>query len=136
MKAADLIACTGSQNNVRAAYSSGTPALGVGAGNVPVVIDASADLTEAAEKICRSKIFDNATSCSSENAVVILDEVYEAAVAAPEGAGGHMASAEDRPRLAAPLCPDRQPDRALLPSAAARLAAAPGSPPAIPERVP
>ena len=68
MTACDLIVCTGSQNNVRQAYSSGTPAIGVGAGNVPVIIDETADLDDAAEKITASKIFDNATSCSSENA--------------------------------------------------------------------
>ncbi|MGI9500468.1 MAG: aldehyde dehydrogenase family protein, partial [Geminicoccaceae bacterium] len=55
MAAADLIVCTGSQNNVRQAYSSGTPAIGVGAGNVPVIIDESADLNTAAEKITASK---------------------------------------------------------------------------------
>ena len=74
MQYADLIVATGSQNNVRSAYSSGTPAIGVGAGNVPVVIDSSANLADAAEKICASKTFDNATSCSSENALIILDE--------------------------------------------------------------
>ena len=75
MEAADLVVCTGSQNNVRRAYSSGTPAIGVGAGNVPVIIDESAELADAAEKIAASKCFDNATSCSSENALVILDSV-------------------------------------------------------------
>src|SRR3546814_2434101 len=75
MRAVDLVVVTGSQNNVRAAYSSGTPAIGVGAGNVPVIIDASADLEDAAEKICASKIFDNATSCSSENSVTIVEAV-------------------------------------------------------------
>ena len=54
---------------------SGTVAIGVGAGNVPVIIDSTADLDDAAEKITASKIFDNSTSCSSENAVVILDDV-------------------------------------------------------------
>ncbi|MEL0113444.1 MAG: aldehyde dehydrogenase family protein, partial [Rickettsiales bacterium] len=82
MAAVDLVVVTGSQSNVRAAYGSGTPAIGVGAGNVPVIIDASADLDDAAGKICASKTFDNATSCSSENSVTILDAVYEDAVAA------------------------------------------------------
>src|SRR3546814_14059580 len=77
MRAVDLVVVTGSQNNVRAAYSSGTPAIGVGAGNVPVIVDASADLKDAAEKICASKIFDNATSCSSENSVTIVEAVYD-----------------------------------------------------------
>ncbi len=96
MERCDLIVATGSQNNVRSAYSSGTPAIGVGAGNVPVVIDSSADLDDAATKICASKRFDNATSCSSENSVVILADVYEAAMAALVRAGGYRADAHDK----------------------------------------
>lgn len=92
MKAVDLVVVTGSQNNVRSAYSSGTPAIGVGAGNVPVIIDDSADLTDAAEKICASKIFDNSTSCSSENSVTIVDAVYDDALRALEAAGGYLCS--------------------------------------------
>ncbi len=64
MRACDLVVVTGSQDNVRRAYSSGTPAIGVGAGNVPVMIDETADLDAAAAKIRDSKIFDNSTSCS------------------------------------------------------------------------
>ena len=96
MKACDLVVVTGSQNNVRAAYSSGKPAIGVGAGNVPVIIDASADLDDAARKICASKTFDNATSCSSENSVIIVDSVYEDAIAALERAGAWMADARSK----------------------------------------
>ncbi|MDH3581123.1 MAG: aldehyde dehydrogenase family protein, partial [Hyphomicrobiales bacterium] len=99
MEMADLVVVTGSQNNVRRAYSSGTPAIGVGAGNVPVIIDVSADLDDAAEKICASKIFDNATSCSSENSVVIPEEIYDDAIAALGRAGGYMASAEEGSRI-------------------------------------
>ena len=96
MAACDLVVVTGSQNNVRNAYRSGTPAIGVGAGNVPVIIDSSADLDEAAIKICRSKCFDNATSCSSENSVIIVDDVYDDAVAALERAGGHLADSAEK----------------------------------------
>ena len=96
MAACDLVVVTGSQNNVREAYRSGTPAIGVGAGNVPVIIDSSARLDEAASKIAKSKCFDNATSCSSENSVVILDEVYDEAVAALERAGGYLASPTEK----------------------------------------
>src|SRR5450756_1256949 len=71
MRQADLVAATGSQANIRAAYASGTPAVGVGAGNVVVIVDSSADLADAAAKIVRSKTFDNATSCSSENLSLI-----------------------------------------------------------------
>ncbi|MDH3472289.1 MAG: aldehyde dehydrogenase family protein, partial [Rhodospirillales bacterium] len=99
MEGADLVVCTGSQNNVRRAYSSGTPAIGVGAGNVPVVIDETADLADAAGKIMASKCFDNATSCSSENALVILDRVYDRAIAALESAGGYLATPEEKARI-------------------------------------
>ena len=90
----DLVVVTGSQDNVRRAYSSGTPAVGVGAGNVTVIVDESADLTAAAEKIAASKTFDNATSCSSENALVVVDAVYDEFVAALKAAGGAVLRAE------------------------------------------
>jgi sulfoacetaldehyde dehydrogenase len=96
MAKADLIVATGSQNNVRGAYSSGTPAIGVGAGNVPVVIDSSADLAAAAQKICASKTFDNSTSCSSENSLIIVDDVYDDAIAALIAAGAYRCSSEEK----------------------------------------
>ena len=99
MALADLVVVTGSQNNVRRAYSSGTPAIGVGAGNVPVIIDETADLDDAADKIMRSKIFDNATSCSSENSVILLDEVYDATIAALGRAGGYLVTGDARQRV-------------------------------------
>ncbi|MDB4079239.1 aldehyde dehydrogenase family protein, partial [Amylibacter sp.] len=74
----DLVIVTGSQNNVRRAYTSGTPAIGVGAGNVTVIIDETSNLKDAAVKIAASKTFDNATSCSSENSLIIIDEIYDA----------------------------------------------------------
>ena len=114
MEASDLVVCTGSQNNVRRAYSSGTPAIGVGAGNVPVIVDASADLADAAEKIAASKIFDNATSCSSENALVILDPVYDQAIAALEQAGGYLATAEETRRIVETLWVDGNLNRKLI----------------------
>ena len=88
MQSADLVVVTGSQSNVRAGYSSGTPALGVGAGNVVTIIDETADIDDAAAKIAASKIFDNATSCSSENAVITVDSVYDEVVSALERHGG------------------------------------------------
>ena len=103
MEACDLVVVTGSQSNVRAAYGSGTPAIGVGAGNVSVIIDASADLDAAAAKISASKCFDNATSCSSENAVIILNDVYDDAVAALERAGGYLASAAEKEAIQSTL---------------------------------
>ena len=88
MELADLLVVTGSQNNVRAGYSSGTPALGVGQGNVVTIIDETADVGDAAEKIAKSKTFDNATSCSSENSVIVVRSIYKEALVALEKAGG------------------------------------------------
>lgn len=99
MRLADLVVATGSQANIRAAYTCGTPAFGVGAGNVLVMIDEHANLDSAAQKIAQSKTFDNATSCSSENGAVLLDSIYDAAIAALERAGGVMLDAADKQRL-------------------------------------
>ncbi len=88
LEASDLVVVTGSQDNVRRAYTSGTPAIGVGAGNVTVIVDETADLAAAAQKIAASKTFDNATSCSSENALVVVDEIYDAFIAEVAKQGG------------------------------------------------
>lgn len=114
MRQADLVVVTGSQNNVRQAYKSGTPAIGVGAGNVPVIIDETARLDEAAEKICASKIFDNATSCSSENAVVILDAVYDKAIAALQRSGGYLVDKGDKERIENTLWHDGKLNRDVI----------------------
>ncbi len=114
MRAADLVVATGSQDNVWRAYSSGTPAIGVGTGNVPVIVDETADLDDAAKKICASKIFDNATSCSSENSVILVDAVYDQAIAALERAGGYRASAIEKERIQRALWPDGKLSRTLI----------------------
>ena len=114
MEMADLVVVTGSQDNVRRAYRSGTPAIGVGAGNVPVIIDDSADLDDAARKICASKTFDNATSCSSENAVVILDGVYERAMAALVAAGGYRCGAAEKAAIERTLWRNGKLNRELI----------------------
>ncbi|MEM7210177.1 MAG: aldehyde dehydrogenase family protein [Pseudomonadota bacterium] len=77
LQQADLVVATGSQNNVRTAYTCGTPAVGVGAGNVVTIVDETAHLAAAAEKIVKSKTFDNATSCSSENSMVVVGSVFD-----------------------------------------------------------
>lgn len=95
LETADMAVVTGSQDNVRRAYTCGTPAIGVGAGNVTVIVDETADLGAAAAKIAASKTFDNATSCSSENAVVVVDEVYDRFVAAMAREGGALIPESD-----------------------------------------
>ena len=114
MQAADLVVATGSQDNVRRAYSSGTPAIGVGTGNVPVIVDETADLDDAAGKICASKIFDNATSCSSENSLVIVGAVYEQALAALERVGGYRATPIEKEAIERALWPDGRLSRTLI----------------------
>ncbi len=79
MQEADLILATGGPGMVKAAYSSGKPAIGVGAGNTPAIIDDSADVTMAVNSIIHSKTFDNGMICASEQSVTVLDGVYEEA---------------------------------------------------------
>ncbi len=77
MREADMILATGGPGMVKAAYSSGKPALGVGAGNTPAIIDSSADIKLAASSILHSKTFDNGMICASEQSTIVLKDVYE-----------------------------------------------------------
>ncbi|MEM6373477.1 MAG: aldehyde dehydrogenase family protein [Pseudomonadota bacterium] len=122
MEACDMIVATGSQNNVHRAQTAGTPAVAVGAGNVTVIVDETADLDAAAEKIRASKCFDNATSCSSENAVVVVDAVLEAFMAAMAKAGGALV--EDEAGLVAKLWPDGHLNRSVIAQDADKMIAA------------
>ena len=92
MKESDLILATGGPGMVKAAYSSGTPALGVGAGNTPAIIDETADLTLAVSSIIHSKTFDNGMICASEQSVIILDSVYDEVKALFRKMGCHLLS--------------------------------------------
>lgn len=114
MRRADLVVATGSQANVRAAYACGTPAVGVGLGNVAVIVDASAALADAAAKIRDSKCFDNATSCSSENAVVIVDAVYAAMLAEFGKVGGALLNAQEKAQLQTAMWPGGKLNPALM----------------------
>ncbi|WP_299654999.1 aldehyde dehydrogenase family protein [uncultured Tateyamaria sp.] len=122
MEACDKIVATGSQNNVHRAQTCGTPAVAVGAGNVTVIVDETADLDAAAEKIRASKTFDNATSCSSENAVVVVDAVYNAFVDAMAHAGG--AVVEDEAGIVAKLWPHGHLNREVIAQDADKMIAA------------
>ncbi|GHU49154.1 hypothetical protein FACS1894218_7400 [Bacilli bacterium] len=77
MKEADLILATGGPGMVRAAYSSGKPAIGVGPGNVPAIIDSSANIKMAVSSILMSKTFDNGMICASEQSTIVIKDVYE-----------------------------------------------------------
>lgn len=99
MALCDLVVATGSQANVHAAHTSGTPAFGVGAGNVAGIVDETADPIEAADRIVRSKTFDNATSCSSENSLVVVQQARQGLLSALESRGVYLLSAEQAGHL-------------------------------------
>ncbi len=99
MKQCDLVLATGGGALVKAAYSSGTPAYGVGQGNACVVVDETADLKDAANKVMRSKTFDFATSCSTENSMVIQESVYDEFVKNLQAEGGYLVSPAEKPLL-------------------------------------
>ena len=95
MRECDLILATGGPGMVKAAYSSGKPALGVGAGNTPALIDSSANLKLAVNSIIHSKTFDNGMICASEQSVVVLDDIYEAVRAEFIARGCYILSPEE-----------------------------------------
>ena len=99
MRQCDRILATGGAAMVSAAYSSGTPALGVGVGNAVITVDDSADLDEAADKIRISKTLDLAASCSSDNSVLVFESVYDEFLAKLKHAGGHVIEGEDKEKL-------------------------------------
>jgi len=101
----DLIVATGSDAMVRAAYRSGTPALGVGPGGVPVLVDATAELPASAERIVRSKSFDNSLPCASESVLIAEDAVADPLLAALRSEGAAVLDPGEVERLRAALFP-------------------------------
>ncbi|MBN2860193.1 MAG: aldehyde dehydrogenase family protein [Sphaerochaetaceae bacterium] len=106
MASCDLILATGGGGMVKAAYSSGTPAYGVGAGNAVTIVDDTQDLKEVANKIMRGKTFDQATSCSSENSVLVQDTIYDEFLAAMGAQGGYVCTPEQKDLLEKAMWPD------------------------------
>jgi sulfoacetaldehyde dehydrogenase len=99
---------------VRAAYSSGTPALGVGVGNACITVDDTADLDEAAEKIRISKTLDLAASCSSDNAVLVFESVYDEMLSKLLAQGGYLLNADEKAKLQAALWHDGHLNTAIV----------------------
>jgi len=106
MSKVDLVVATGGGPMVKSAYSSGTPAYGVGAGNAVVIVDETADLQAAAEKIFQGKTFDNATSCSSENSVALQAGIYDQMIANLKAQGGYWCDESERELLKQIMWPD------------------------------
>jgi sulfoacetaldehyde dehydrogenase len=106
MQQCDRVLATGGGAMVNAAYSSGTPALGVGVGNAVITVDETADLDDAAEKIRISKTLDLAASCSADNAVVVVDQVFEDMTEKLTAQGGYLVSEEEKAKLQRTLWDD------------------------------
>lgn len=122
MRQCDLVVATGSQANVRAAYTCGTPAFGVGAGNVASIVDESADAPLAAERIVLSKTFDNATSCSSENSLVAVAGVAAPLLDALQARGAVLLGAARKAELQQFMWPEGKLSSAAIGQSAARIA--------------
>lgn len=105
MRQADIIVATGGQAMVKAAYSSGTPAYGVGVGNSVHVVDETADLEDAAQAIASAKTFDYATSCLADNAVVTEHRVYKQLIDKLLNKGGYLCNSVEKARLGALMWP-------------------------------
>ena len=99
MRQCDRVLATGGEAMVSAAYSSGTPALGVGVGNAVITVDDSADLAEAADKIRISKTLDLAASCSSDNSVLVFESIYDEFLEKLKHEGGYVIEGEDKQKL-------------------------------------
>ena len=99
MRQADIIVATGGEGMVKAAYSSGTPAYGVGVGNSVHVVDETGDIEDAANTIAAAKTFDYATSCLADNSVVASENIYTELVTSLQTKGGYLCNAEEKARL-------------------------------------
>jgi len=106
MEQCDRVLATGGGAMVTAAYSSGTPALGVGVGNAVITVDETADLDDAAEKIRISKTLDLAASCSADNAVLLVDSIYDDMLAKLVEQGGYVVDEEEKAKLQSTLWDD------------------------------
>ncbi|MDR1498880.1 MAG: bifunctional acetaldehyde-CoA/alcohol dehydrogenase [Rickettsiales bacterium] len=118
----NLILATGGPAMVKAAYSSGTPSIGVGAGNTPAVIDETADIKMAVNSIIMSKTFDNGTICASEQAVIILAGVYEQVKKEFKSRGCHFLSEEEKEKVAKFFFPEGRLNPAVAGQSAEKIA--------------
>ena len=117
-----LILATGGPSMVRAAYSSGHPSLGVGAGNTPALIDESADIRVAVSSILLSKTFDNGMICASEQSVIVADEVYEDVRQEFALRGAHFLAAGDRAAVASQLIVNGRLNASIVGQSVSRIA--------------
>ncbi|MEM7126599.1 MAG: aldehyde dehydrogenase family protein [Chloroflexota bacterium] len=122
MAQADYSLVTAGPANVDLGYRSGTPSHGVGVGNAPIIIDATADLNDAIPKIIASKTFDNATSCSSESALVVEESVYDSVLQELQVHGGYLVKPDEKPRLEQTMWPNGHLNRHVVAQSAQTIA--------------
>lgn len=115
MKQVDFVLATGGTPMVKSAYSSGTPTIGVGTGNVVTIVDGTTDLDKTADLILASKTFDNATSCSTENNIIVFEDCYDKFVEAMASKGAYTIkdNTEDKQKLVKTLWPNTPEDHVL-----------------------
>jgi acetaldehyde dehydrogenase/alcohol dehydrogenase len=117
-----VIVATGGNPVVRSAYRSGNPAIGVGPGNVPVLVDATADLRRAAERIITSKAFDNSILCTNESVLIVEEAVADPLLRAMRGQGGHLLDADQAERIRATVFPNGSFDTKMVGQSATSIA--------------
>jgi len=126
MKQCDRVLATGGTPMVKAAYSSGTPALGVGVGNAVITVDDTADLKSAAEKIRISKTLDFAASCSADNSVLLFESIYNQMLDLLKKEGGYVVNAEEKQKLQNTLWVDDHLNADIVAQSADKIAAMAG----------
>jgi acyl-CoA reductase-like NAD-dependent aldehyde dehydrogenase len=122
----NVILATGGVPVVRAAYSSGNPAIGVGPGNVPVLVDSTADLKRAAEKLVASKAFDNSILCTNESVLIVEESVADRFLREMERQGAYLLKPDERDRVRDAVFPDGRFDTSLVGKDATAIAAKAG----------
>jgi len=113
MKQCDFILATGGEALVETAYSSGTPAIGVGVGNCVSIVTGKTPLDQVADMICRSKAYDNATSCSTENNIIVFEDCYDEFIKEMEAHGAYMCKGDERGKLQKTMWPNTPNDHVL-----------------------
>lgn len=106
MAQTDLVVATGGSGMVKAAYSSGTPAYGVGVGNAVIVVDETADLKEAAHNIHISKVFDYASGCSCDNSIIVQESIYDQFIQCLKEEGAYLVTEDEKVKLQKALWPE------------------------------
>lgn len=122
----DVVLATGGPGMVKAAYSCGKPALGVGSGNVPAIIDETADVKMAVSSILMSKTFDNGMICASEQSIVVVKDVYEQVKAELTYRGAYILSEKEKKKVAKTIMPDGKLNSAIVGQTANKIAAMAG----------